>query len=504
MALKYFVISVVILVTLATAVDRMAIPYLVKTGALTAYGWVGEDEKYDEYLLGRNRATRDDPIWRSDAWPVTPNKNKSHRILVVGDSFVWGHGYANMNTIWWRQLARELERRGYQDVEVVAAGMCDTGTRPEFEWIKKLIPQYKPDLTIIGYVPNDPDEIDKKTGRKFVAEGFEFNDVKDEMPVELHNVLFTIWPNLSERIQWINRNIVRNKTLVAGKQFSIPDRDLHLLEGENFEQWKEGIHELGSFVQSNHLPFFVLTTPLNFAGDVKNDKPFLDNVREYYTKRYSAVDKVFADAGVKFVNNLDQLIATIKKDPAFIAKGDKGINPVNNHPNSMATHFYAVSAADEIERDYPQALGVKTAPLTSSAVQVNDSLPPSVLVRPVSKNKLEVVLTHSDDDLLFMPMRKPYFQLNLERPAAIKGFKLVGENLVAADIYLTREDPQKHYDDDQLFELGRKTGNDLSWSVPASSPFASCVNAIKICPELNGHYRRLYLEIIPAKSMGEK
>src|SRR6202040_1312833 len=115
---------------------------------------------------------------------------------------------------------------------------------------------------------------------------------------------------------------------------------------------------------------------------------------------------VFAQSGVRFINLVEPLIATIEKDSAFKAKKDAGINPVNIHPNSMATHFYAVSAADVLERDYPQSLGPRSPDVTSAFAVVNDWLPPSVLIRQLSQEKFEIVLTHCDDDLLTMPMRK--------------------------------------------------------------------------------------------------
>ena len=80
------------------------------------------------------------------------------KILVVGDSFVWGDGSTNLNQIWWNVMARELERRGY-DCQVYAAGLCRASTYDEFLWLKDtpLLEDIEPDLVIIGYVTNDTD-----------------------------------------------------------------------------------------------------------------------------------------------------------------------------------------------------------------------------------------------------------------------------------------------------------------------------------------------------------
>ena len=61
---------------------------------------------------------------------------KSHRIVVIADSFSWGDGLANINDVWWRQIERELERRGYTDVEVLALGWNGAQTKEELAWLR--------------------------------------------------------------------------------------------------------------------------------------------------------------------------------------------------------------------------------------------------------------------------------------------------------------------------------------------------------------------------------
>ena len=56
-------------------------------------------------------------------------KGNNKRIFVVGDSFIWGYGYSNLNHTWWKQLDRILKEKGYNDVEVVAAGIPGYNTK---------------------------------------------------------------------------------------------------------------------------------------------------------------------------------------------------------------------------------------------------------------------------------------------------------------------------------------------------------------------------------------
>lgn len=79
------------------------------------------------------------------------------RILILGDSFVWGDGYENSADLWWKKLNVELRDRGYDNIDIYAAGQCGSSTEDQLFWITKtnMIEEIKPDMIIIGYVYND-------------------------------------------------------------------------------------------------------------------------------------------------------------------------------------------------------------------------------------------------------------------------------------------------------------------------------------------------------------
>lgn len=488
------------LLGVSLTIDRLFLPGLVKMGALADFSWDLQDKKYIEYMFARNEATRENPIWRSSGWPVSIEKKKPHRILVVGDSYVWGNGYANMNTLWWRQLARELERRGYNDVEVVGAGMSSTTTRDELQWIKKLVPKYKPDIVLVGYVVNDPEEVNPKTGLKFIRDPLESQTFKDPMPQILHDVIFGLWPNLSERIYWIHRNILRNKLTLSGREVDLPTWELELLKGDNFERYKEGVSEIAGFARSSSTPIVFIATPTNWADNARDDATFLKRVHDYHAERYAPIKRAFDQNGVRFIDTLDRFIDCIKGDAVFEANKRQLINPVNRHPHNMATRFYAVEAANLLENDYPHVLGKKTA-AAPHQLSINDWIPP-VLVRQLSTNRYEICFPHSTDELLSMPINKPYVQLNLERPCAIRGMKLSGQCVTAGDIYVSLDLPGKHYDTDNLVPLGHKEGDTLSWTIK-DEEVARNINTIRVCPDLKGANRNVVLELLPDKAVGD-
>ncbi len=77
----------------------------------------------------------------------------SLRILLLGDSFTYGHGN-NYGDIWPVLLERRLRDSGY-DADVVKAGVPGYDTRMELTYLERLAPKYRPALVILAFLPND-------------------------------------------------------------------------------------------------------------------------------------------------------------------------------------------------------------------------------------------------------------------------------------------------------------------------------------------------------------
>ena len=113
-----------------------------------------------------------------------PQKEKDEkRILVVGDSYVWGMGGTNINYLWWKQLDLIIKEAGYSNVNVYGASMYRFNTEEELDLILKkdsLIEKIDPDLIIIGYVTNDP-ERHAEDGTNVIKEFWETDQNENEL-----------------------------------------------------------------------------------------------------------------------------------------------------------------------------------------------------------------------------------------------------------------------------------------------------------------------------------
>lgn len=476
-ALKCFFLSVVIVLIACLFLDRVAIPWMVRSKMLQDNEWVREDNKIVEFMYARNLANDRLPVWRSSAYPVSEKKQKAKRILVIGDSFVWGHGYPSLNSLWWRQLQLELGRRGYGDVEVIAAGMNGYNTRRELNLMKELIPRYQPDMVIVGYVSNDTEEVDKSTGEDFIKP-FLFDDLKDDMPEWVSQAIRNTFPNLGDQLLSIRRNALMSRMLATGTKFNLQDWEAALLKGPGFEQYKQTVKDAGKFVRETKTPIVWMTLPFT-CEPLKQQPPgpFLEHYRKYFNERYEPVKKLFDQEGIPFIDLLDAVIPVIRADEKMMKERWIGINPVDQHSNATITHFYAVEAADLIEAKYPQVLGTKGRPSadTASEAKIIDWVPPALQVRPLAPNKFELVFPGSESEFLWLPFKKPYALLTLDRPLPLSEVRVSGRCVVSAELYLSMVDNVKKFDGAELQPIasdrrfkspGVKEGQTIVWKIP--------------------------------------
>lgn len=489
LSLVYFFASAAVVFISLLFIDRILIPQLEDSERFASASWKKEDEKIKGNNYFRSQSYTDDNVWRSPGFPVEKRKKTAHRILVVGDSFVWGTGLSNMNDIWWRQLQKELQRRGYNDVEVIAAGKFGMNTRDELEMTRQLIPQYAPDLVIFGYVVNDPIEYAHGRGTGFVKPVKPFPDPTFRCLVDAASSVF---PNICFSV-----SAIRSRNLFGQDDFH-DAWQLRVLEGENFKQYEKTVGELAQYFRSINTPCFFITLPVGL-GDV-NPKAriepqgdFFAQMRSFYGRRYSPVEQLFTRNNLDFHNILEAYLKAIRDDDSIEPTTrplQMAANPADGHPGPFATHAYATAAADILETEYSQTLGKKfySGP---AKPRINDWQPRSLCVVNGEEGAIDFVWPESQDELLSMPIRKPYVQLNLERAVALETISLAGEGLRRADAYVTCEDSRRHYDERKFLELGEKRGKQLKWFVKLDEQ--KLVSTIRIVANVNSRSPCMHL-----------
>jgi hypothetical protein len=482
LGLKYFSFSLALMLVFSFVLDGLIIPFLEDSGKVVSRGWDEENQFIFYWALARNNAEfANNPVWRSKNWTVSEKSEKSHRILVIGDSFVWGHGYNNMNDIWWRQLSRELDRRGYQDVEIIAAGMPGINTRLELEVAKKVIPKFKPDLVIWGYIPNDADEL-SRVDADYLDTIHSFRPHRNN---GLQEALKGLYPNLAFQLIALRASQI-GKDYTDGNSW-----EYSLLDGANWQMYSRTIDQTAAYLNGLSVPSFMMLLPYQCPGKLD-----FAAIKAHYDRVFPKVKKTFEDHNVRVIDSYDTWIKAARGEESLVKKGvlSFGINPADAHPNRWATHAYGVHAANVLEKDFGKILGAKTKQTPSRrTLHINDCIPPNLQMKQ-GGNKVVIIYPMRADDFRSMPLRKPFIELNLELPVDAKEIRIGGIGLKSASLYVTNVDAKKHFDDGEMFDLGYKKGNWLTWALPESR--RQGINTINLSATVIGRERALILEFL--------
>jgi hypothetical protein len=480
-------VTLVTVVVVAIAFDHLILAGLERRGLVASDGWkrhnrvvIENDERKDRHWAVPRRVGAISTGVR--AWlghPVTPERTKGHRLLVMGDSFIWGSPYLTLNHMWWRQLGIELKRRGYHDVEVIAAGSPGMSTHEQLDLARKIVPKFKPDLILWGFVTNDPDER--------MVKQIHSSQLAPPIPGKVQSVLKYLTPRLLDLVI-SRRNEKLTKSYLGPKYgYEYSDWLKRIHEGENFDAYQQTVKNVGLYLEEAKTPGVLVTLP---------ESPLPDR----FAFSYDKVLPLWREAGIPVI---DPLPAMVAKYPNAETTGPKalvwGINPADGHPGPRSTAFLAKQTADRLEQDYAQFLGPKTT--TREAIRINDWLPFDLDLRPLSnggdgENPEKFELTYPDTGkfLPTMPLEVPTVLVSFEQPVPLRKIRLSGPGLNSGRVWLSTYDLVEGYDTEEWKDLGVSQGNDLTWLIPDELSGREA-SVILLRGDVTGVNRRLVLEI---------
>ncbi|MEZ5394208.1 MAG: SGNH/GDSL hydrolase family protein [Bryobacterales bacterium] len=86
--------------------------------------------------------------------PLGPKQPGEVRIVILGDSVVFGWGVADQDTFG-RQLERDLGRLSKRPIRTVNTGVCSYNTVQQLRYLRRSGAQLEPDVVLLVYVEND-------------------------------------------------------------------------------------------------------------------------------------------------------------------------------------------------------------------------------------------------------------------------------------------------------------------------------------------------------------
>ena len=407
----------------------------------TEWNWANEDIAIYTMLQEKYTDEKDEnyPLVMLKNQNIPKKQKDEKRILIVGDSMVYGYADTNINYTWWKQLNLKIKEAGYSNVNVYAAGRYFLNTKDELEKIlknEKLMEIIDPDLIVIGYIYNDPEEREKTNRRNLVLDSFEVRAEESK----IYQKSPTLYYELVEKVDSLDANNYEElKSLGDMLGFYRWDlRQLIISEGERLERYKVVLKEVDDYMKKIEIPYFYL---------------FLDNVdNPLVRKAFDNVYNVMQELKIKAYYDPFNLDATMEKynleDSIYV-----NINPVNPHPGIIWAQEYGKKTYNILKQDYNFLFeSAKYQDINELELNINDTMP-FLKVEKISKNifefeypKKENVKKFDTTNFLYYPLEKDYIKLNLEYPKNVKKIIVISENLEEIEIYVNTIDEDYGFD----------------------------------------------------------
>lgn len=359
-----------------------------------------------------------------------PEKGNKKRILVVGDSLIWGHANRNHNTLFWTRLNYLLEQEGYNDVEVYAAGVSGIGTVDEVNMILKnnrTIRRIDPDLIIVGLVLNDL-IIDNINDKNYIKQFDESKFIEDHYDNFIFNSIKKMYPYLYDRL--INSLVIvpsntEEFNVKYGEKYGYGyDYRDSLYRSEKYKKLfeEQGIKEIANL----NIPTIIYELYFGFSEDYEME--FLNYAKDISIKN-----------GVQYYEIRDKL------EEYFMLYEDNwfGQNEEDGHPSELLNNIYAEEMLNILKSDYPDLLGKKTK-LKEPELIINDYMPYSIDLKKEADN-LYTFIYPSNVELLTFPLNTDFIKLNLKYPMKFNSISIESNNIKKVDIWYNKYMEDKNY-----------------------------------------------------------
>lgn len=252
----------------------------------------------DEINFCHQLFSKNDPYGFTDIPRSMEKKKGTYRIMVLGDSFIWGFGVLP-ETVWSRKLERKFQNE-FNNIEVFSWGKPGWSTIDEFNFFKSEGYKYKPDMVIFGF-----DESDVNLTPQTIR--------PPTFPILYF--LMTARNFFSNTIEYLVSHTNQNYDLWLDTAYS----------EANLKKYKELLYEVSAFTSSNKTDLLFVITPNSY------DK----KLGELYDK----VIPLFKERGISYLNLYPGVVANFSEIPVK----QLWASPADPHPGEQLTTFYAES-----------------------------------------------------------------------------------------------------------------------------------------------------------------
>lgn len=293
------------------------------------------------------------------------------RVVLIGDSYVWGNGAYDPGMSIGRRLERELNKATSPNTfnVIVEAKNGDSTFNYVDIYTKEKIKELDPDIIIYGFFQNDL--VPSFTEKMICGEKSACKDYSPETMPEYRNCVEAksgLFSHLVKKLVRSNFPSLASELMIRHcdtvyqrlKEGSYDVLTLMRYPNQNpwLPKWKEAVKILASQASG---------TPLAVAN-LKTRYGISDEAMSIITREFSK-----NNYGIVPMSSTAELISSTRDD-------ELNVNPANGHSGSELTHSYASDIAKYILAIFPQS-GKKTNHLslpTDSNLLINSKLPNSI------------------------------------------------------------------------------------------------------------------------------
>lgn len=478
------------LVALALSIpvsEYLALPLAEKCGLFAGQKAVEHNKQIFYANCMRNWAGAEKPLFKT-AFVSIDKSAPSPRILVLGDSFVWGDGYANINDLWWMKLSRALKERGLQ-CSVIGSGHPGFSIKSQVKVLPSLIEQVKPDYVICQFIPDDADS--------GLVKGSNQPDWLQKARLRTSKYL----PNLSEFLFPKIEQIVAIASKIGSNYDatdnagSSKDLDQQFLEGESGKQFVKNLRSLKAICDGAKIPLQLVTLP-TVPDDKYNMDHFAPVVKIARQNNIAILDlsQGFAD----YCNQLKRKLPLTDLNDLKRLQNILRINPANYHPSVALTTYYGKRVADSISHDpLLLALASSNTNIDTKDWLINDTLPTILTdlhANKIEKNKASYDFVFPPRQLLLKPdTNNTRLLMHFEKPMDLECITIKGNGIATTTIELTAENDELGFDPDRIVYSQTQTGDDLKFVTKTNKANSMRINISNDRSPLDKKSKRLTL-----------
>jgi len=341
----------------------------------------------------QNQYTNASNIARFSAGPEVSRQVKrplrvgAIRVLVVGDSYVWGHGVEDPNSIWPYLLEQELNSDGGAHYEVITLGRMNSSHMNMADWLtERKVAELKPDIVILTHHDNDTfptyseEALCKPLGTcmeqgKLPTQAHSDEQIRRVACIEGDSSLFSI----------VIKKVSKIFPMVARKAVNRYCNSERFVEGDFREsemKMKQRPHE------SKYWPLYI--SAVGRIGKVLTDKPAYLFSYAQMTSNPEITELVRAQFESVGIASIPGPVTTDLINSRQTS--ELNVNPVNDHPSRLLASAYARDVAAFLKSQAVKAKNMiqEKAPIRAADPLISSYLPVGLLVSKPDQQKMSV------------------------------------------------------------------------------------------------------------------